>query len=99
MIEEKKKKKRRRSRLDAKKECQFLSNILLFVYCLGRGRIEFNKILCQWFVFLQREKLEAAVAVEKKKKKKGGETCRTIEGVISSALTLNDVSYPRLCQW
>ena len=39
-------------------------------------------------------KLEAAVAVEKKrKKKKRGETCRTIEGA------LNDVSYPRLCQW
>ena len=45
-------------------------------------------------------KLEAAVAVgKKKKKKKSEETCRTIEGVISSALTLNDVSYPRLCQW
>ena len=45
-------------------------------------------------------KLEAAVAVEKtKKKKNGGETCRTIEGVISSVMTLNDVSYPRLCQW
>ena len=47
-------------------------------------------------------KLEVAVAVEKKKKKrkkKREETCRTIEGVISSALTLNDVSYPRLCQW
>ena len=45
-------------------------------------------------------KLEVAVAVEKKiRKKKGGETCRTIEGVISSVMTLNDVSYPRLCQW
>ena len=44
-------------------------------------------------------KLEAAVAVGKKKKKKREETCRTIEGVIGSALTLNDVSYPRLCQW
>ena len=43
-------------------------------------------------------KLEVTVAVEKKKKK-GGETCRTIEGVISSVMTLNDVSYPRLCQW
>ena len=43
----KKKKKKRRSRLDAKKECQFLSNIVLFVYFLGRGRIEFNQILCQ----------------------------------------------------
>ena len=42
----KKKEKKRRRRLDAKKECQFLSNILLFVYCLGRGRIEFNTILC-----------------------------------------------------
>ena len=46
-------------------------------------------------------KLEVAVAVEKKKEKnkKRGETCRTIEGVISSVMTLNDVSYPRLCQW
>ena len=42
-------------------------------------------------------KLEAAVVVEKKKKKRG-ETCRTIEGVVSSVMTLNDVSYPRLCQ-
>ena len=41
-------------------------------------------------------KLEVAVVVEKKKK--GGETCRTIEGVVSSVMTLNDVSYPRLCQ-
>ena len=47
-------------------------------------------------------KLEVAVAVEKKKEKKKekmGETCRTIEGVISSVMTLDDVSYPRLCQW
>ena len=28
--------------LDAKKERQFLSNILSFVYWLARGRIEFN---------------------------------------------------------
>ena len=34
-----------------------------------------------------------------REKKKKGETCRTIEGVISSVMTLNDVSYPRLCQW
>ena len=54
--------------------------------------------------FHAKGKLEVAVAVEKKKKKekkekKRGETCRTIEGVISSVMTLNDVSYPRLCQW
>ena len=34
-----------------------------------------------------------------KKKRKGGEMCRTIEGVISSVMTLDDVGYPRLCQW
>ena len=44
--ERKKRKEKRRSRFDAKKECQFLSNIVLFVYFLGRGRIEFNQILC-----------------------------------------------------
>ena len=50
-------------------------------------------------------KLEVAMAIgrkkkeeKKKKKEKGKNTCRTIEGVISSVLTLNDVSYPRLCQ-
>ena len=36
---------------------------------------------------------------KEKKEKKRGEMCRTIEGVISSVMTLNDVSYPRLCQW
>ena len=38
--------KKKRKKLDAKKERQFLSSILFFVYWLGKGRIEFNKILC-----------------------------------------------------
>ena len=47
---------------------------------------------------MQREKTRGGSGSREKKKKKG-ETCRTIEGVISSVMTLNDVSYPRLCQW
>ena len=46
---------------------------------------------------MQREKTRGGSGSREKKKK--GETCRTIEGVISSVMTLNDVSYPRLCQW
>ena len=55
-------------------------------------------------------KLEAAVAIgrkkkrkkkeekkRKKKKEKGKNTCRTIEDGIGSAFDSNDVSYPRRC--
>ena len=48
---------------------------------------------------LAKGKTRGGSGSREKKKKKRGETCRTIEGVISSVMTLNDVSYPRLCQW